>query len=236
MPRLALILRGLGFRQGGYGSRTHGSTDSYQEQIAACKSHVELCQKIEQQGYRVDIFLDTYSTKYNTELLELYKPYITQYRFHQTPMPHQQHMIHDCVSLFNNSHALYDRFLLLRFDVLVKPEFIQAYDPSMDKVVFLCICWWKDRKTESGKPRINDTIHHIPQRLFPILSIFGSVFCEHHFLHHIPLEYGKDYDLLTKAYYDSNTEHDKNPYCRIVGRPESEIWHSPQKQFPEDFD
>lgn len=235
MPRIAIVLRGLGFRKGGYGSRSIGSQDSYQEQMDACRSHIALCRAIEAKGYKVDILLDTYSTQYNQEVIEIYQPYITQYKFHKQTLPHQQHMIHDCVSMFQGCHGLYDCVLFLRFDILLKSEFINVYNPSIDKVMFLCICWWKDRKTHLGNPRNVDAIHHIPRRLYPVLATFANIFCEHNFLDHIPLKLGEDYDVMTKKYYDANSESDLNPYFKIVGRPESTIWHSPDKLFPEDY-
>ena len=81
--RFLIVIRGEGFRFGESGGSKNGADESYAEQEEACKTHMELVKKIESQGYKVDILLNTYHTKFDDKLQELYGSNLKESHFHK---------------------------------------------------------------------------------------------------------------------------------------------------------
>jgi len=229
----ALLLRGEAFRKGSQGTRAIGAEDVYEAQMAACETHMELVRAIEGQGYKVDVYIDTYSTQYDNQLQAAYGPHLKDARFHKTRFGTQTMLLKDAVEMVSGSPTL----LILRQDMFLKPAFIELYDPGAPQIQFFSICAHGWHKTPKGNPRINDTVFHFPSTEFAKTEILYSdltLIGWHELLDNVPLQYGTDYTFMTNRYYDSDSEKDWNPYYRIVGRQESTEWRSEGKEFPRD--
>jgi hypothetical protein len=233
-PRpFALLLRGEAFRKGGQGTRAIGIEDVYDDQIAACKTHMDLVRAIEARGFTVEVYVDTYSSQYDNQLKAVYGSHLKDARFHTTRLGTQTMLLKDGVEMVSGDQTL----LILRLDMFLKPAFMELYDPSAPLIQFFSICAHGWHKTQQGNPRINDTVFHFPSTDIKRAAILYSNLAAngwHDLLDYEPLEYGKDYTLMTNQYYDSDSEKDRNPYYRIVGRQESPIWRSEGKEFPGD--
>ena len=238
--RIALILRGEAFRKGSQGNRNYGNAESYEEQKAACMSHIELIRKIESQGYGVDVFIDTYHTNYDEELRGWYGDALKEARFHPTVLESQQALIKDALDMVSQVQSNYDSILILRIDLLLKSEFIERYRANTPTVQFVGILWTRNYKTAKNNPRINDIIYHFPKAYYEKMPLLYDQRQEdwqgHDLLDIAGLEYEKDYSLITTKFHDSDSQKDYNPYYRIVNRPENSVWHDgPSKEFPRDF-
>lgn len=236
--RLVLLLRGEAFRKGGQGTRVIGAEDIYDEQMAACKTHIDLIKSIESKGYAVEVFIDTYSTQYDRELKEVYgtESYVKDARFHTTRLGSQSLLLKDGVEMIGDALSGADALLILRLDMYLKPPFMELYDPAAPLIQFFSICAHEWRKTPRGNPRVNEVMFHFSAETFSKIPMLyaQSVVSWHDLLDVESLVYGTDYSLLTTKYYDSDTGKDLNPYYRIVGRDESPLWRSEGKEFPRD--
>ena len=238
--RFALIIRGEAFRKGGQGNRDDGKSDTYDEQKAACKTHMDLVNKIVATGFLVDVYIDTYSTEYDNDIRSWYGPNLKDARFHKTKFNSQRSLIKDGLEMINEKEA-YDALMIVRIDLYLKPAFIEKYDPTTSTVQFPFILWTLNSKTAKGNPMVSDTIFHFPKahydKLYGLYS--GNTWGDntnHAFLDHVPLEYGKEYSLLTTHFHDSDSAKDFNPFYKMVGRPENPVWYDGnQKEFPRDF-
>ena len=237
--RFILLLRGEAFRKGGQNSRTIGLEDAYEEQMAACETHMELIRAVEAQGYTVEVYIDTYSTQYDKELRAAYGSYVKDARFHATRFGTQSLLIKDAANMLAGNMLADNRpdaLLILRLDMYLKPPFMELYRPDVQTIQFFSICARGWNKTPNGNPRINDILFHFPKRSLDRLSMLYSknVPMWHELLDYVPLEYGSDYSLMTTKYYDSDSAKDFNPYYRLVGREENPVTRSEGKEFPRD--
>lgn len=239
--RFALIIRGEAFRKGGQLNRDDGKIESYDEQKGACDTHMALVNKIISAGYNVDIYIDTYHTDFDNDLTSWYGEYVSDKRFHTTKFDSQRTLIKDALDMLKGKMDTYDALMILRVDLYLKPQFIEEYDPNTDTVEFPFVLWTLNVKTPGGNPMVSDTIFHFPKKHFDKLHglYTGDAWgggSNHAFLDVVPLEYEKDYSLLTTNFHDSDSAKDFNPYYKIIGRPENPKWHDGSgKVFPRDF-
>lgn len=236
----ALIIRGEAFRKGNQNNRDDGKAESYDEQKEACATHMALVRRIESLGYKVDIYIDSYHTQYDNELLEWYGSNVKDSRFHTTKFASQRMLIKDSLDMLKDSLDTYDALMILRTDLFLKERFINEYNPDTQTVQFPFIMWTLNIRTPDGNPMVTDTIFHFPRAHYDKLyglyegKSWGNT--NHAFLDVVPLEYEKDYSLMTKHFHDSDSAKDFNPYYRMIGRPESTKWHDGEaKEFPRDF-
>ena len=232
--KFAFIVRGEGFRRGGQDSRNHGSDASYDEQKAASKTHMDLVKKIESKGYAVDIFLDTYHTKFDDEMKSWYGVHLKKSMFHPIHLESQNKLIEDSVKMVRSMNINYDVIYIMRTDLYLKELYINTYNPDTPTVQFVSIVWKQQDKTPKGNPRINGVIFHFPKRFFDKIDrLFNGDL--HNYLDDFPLQYEKEYSLLTDDFHDSNSAKDFNPYYKMTGRGENPRWHSEGKKFPRNF-
>lgn len=232
---IAIILRGESFRVGSMYNRNIGTDESYEEQMSASTTHNTLAEKIESLGYNVDIYIDTYSTKYDNDLLSIYASRVKGYKFHKSHLESQAALLKDSIELLEESLNNYDAILIVRLDLFLKDKYINDYNPDIKTIQFFSITWYNSYKTPNGNPRINDTIFHYPKQYYDRLQYLYTIDNLHNLLDIDPAIYDIDYTLLTTKYYDSDSEKDFNPYYKMVGRKENTVWHSEGKEFPRDF-
>ena len=68
-----VVFLGETFRMGGQGTRSIGSDESYSEQIKASKSHISFIEDLkERKCCSADVYISTYNTKFNSDLLNIY--------------------------------------------------------------------------------------------------------------------------------------------------------------------
>lgn len=235
---LALIIRGEGFRKGHQNNRDDGKSESYNEQKEACATHMALVRRIESLGYKVDIYIDSYNTQYDNDLLEWYGAHVKDSRFHTTKFASQNMLIKDSLDMLKDTLDTYDALLILRMDLFLKERFINEYNPDTPTVQFPFNTWTIMKRTPGGNPRVADTIFHFPKEHYDKLHGLydGETNGNHAFLDGVPLQYEKEFSYMTKHFHDSDSAKDFNPYYRIIGRPESTKWHDGEgKEFPRDF-
>ena len=225
--RFLVIIRGEGFRLGTSGERRNGVEDSYTEQEEACRKHMELVKKIESQGYTVDILLNTYHTKFDEKLKEIYGSNLKEAHFHKEKFENQAVQFRNTLEMFEKLNTQYDTILIMRLDMVFKQKLIDDYNPSVDTLQFLSLVWvFGDiHRTPNNKTLVHDMFIHIPFKYyyrFKDVVYNYKTFDEHKnlhlFLEYAPMNYGKEYTVLSKDFYDANTDHEKNPYYSIVGR------------------
>jgi hypothetical protein len=199
-----------------------------------------LVRHIESLGYKVDVYIDSYHTQYDNELLEWYGGHVKDSRFHTTKFASQRMLIKDSLDMLKDTLDTYDTLMILRIDLFLKERFINEYNPDTPTVQFPFIMWTLNIRTPDGNPMVTDTIFHFPKKYYDKLyglyegRSWGDN--NHAFLDIVPLEYEKEYSLMTKHFHDSDSAKDFNPYYRMIGRPESTKWHDGEaKEFPRDF-
>ena len=238
---MAIILRGESFRKGSQDSRNVGSNESYEEQKEACATHIKLAEKIESLGYNVDFYIDTYSTKYDSDLLGFYGSRVKASKFHPSHLESQEALIKNSIDLLEGFRDTYEALLILRLDLFLKDQYINEYNPGVQTIQFLSPLWLLNSKTPKGNPRINDMIFHYPRYYYDKLYILYSDSSKengmrmHDVIDYTDIVYGKNYTFLSNNFYDSDSQKDLNPYYRIIGRPENTVWHDKGKEFPKDF-
>jgi hypothetical protein len=238
--QFALIIRGEAFRKGHQLNRNDGQAESYDEQKEACATHMALVRRIESFGYKVDIYIDSYHTQFDKDLIEWYGDHVKDSQFHTTKFASQRMLIKDSLDMLKDSLDTYDALLILRTDLFLKERFINEYNPDTQTVQFPFIMWTLNIRTPDGNPMVTDTIFHFPRahydKLYGLYDGKSWGDTNHALLDVIPLEYEKEYSLMTKHFHDSDSAKDFNPYYRMIGRPESTKWHDGEaKEFPRDF-
>jgi hypothetical protein len=230
MEALIFII-GEAFRTGGQGTRVRGLPESYHEQMNACNTHIKFLDHLKNKfNCILSVHISTYGTKYNDELLGIYKPYLIGYKIYDDTIgltPLFKHAIMD------NKHYLrkYDFVFYFRIDLFLKDHFfMDVFNPRWNTIRFPSICW-KQGSIHNGKPRVNDMMLFIPKPFFDHIDNI-SLCHDAWYLFSNDLNIKEsDMDVMIHTYHDSDTEKDWNPLYHIVNRPESTIWHSENEIF-----
>jgi len=227
-----IIIIGESFRLGGQGTRVRGLTESYNPQINACNSHIRFINHIKLK-YKcdIDIYLSTYTTKYNNDLIEIYKENLVYYRFFNNVIGINE-LFKNCINNINND---YDFIFYFRVDLYLKEHFLEIFNPKWTTIRFPTICWKKD-SVYHNKPRVNDMMLYIPNRFHN--KINKMVICHeawYNFFHNLNIS-DNDMDVMINTYHDSDSQKDYNPLYYIVNRPESKIWNSEHEIFTKEKD
>jgi hypothetical protein len=236
--RMAIIIRGESFRIGSQGNRNIGSNESYEQQKVASATHNKLAEKIESLGYTVDIYIDSYSTKYDNDLLSFYGSRVKKYKFHTSHLESQQALIKDSINLLEDSLNNYEVLLIIRMDLFLKDQYINEYNPDVKTIQFISPLWIATGKTLKGNPRVNDVILHYPKDYYNKLDILYTNTHKNHMhdmLDNTDLIYYTNYSFLTNNFHDSDSQKDFNPYYKMISRLENSVWHDVGKKFPNDF-
>jgi len=233
MPICAFILRGESFRKGSQCTRSIGTPDSYDDQVLACTTQLQLIQLIESKGIEVHVYIYTYTTQYDSHLVAIFKNYIKQVIFLDSLLSSQSHLI--SFGLDQIEIEKYDMVSILRIDLVLKYDFFKLFDPFSNKIVFPSVTWYKDRFTPKGNPRINDIFYFFPKSKYSILyQAKDKLEFYHTFIDNVDIQ-PDDYTFMTDLYIDSDSEKDFSILTRISNRPECTIFHSPDKKFKDDF-
>jgi len=202
---------------------------------------MQLIKKIESAGYAVDVYINTYNTKFNKDLESWYGGYLKKSRFHEKLLESQAQVWEDSIQLVNSQGIHYDAMFMIRLDVIYKPKFIQEYNPNTQTIQFLNIVTAGPiiLKSVKGHPLLNDASIHFPKIMYnKIPTLFTGLPDRNsaHFLLDInPLQLHTEYSLLTNDIFDANSIVELNNYYKITGRAESDKVINGGRIYPRDF-
>ena len=221
---------GEAFRFGSQNTKIRGIEQSYEEQIKASKSHVQLIKKIEEkyQLEKSDVVINSYNTQYNEDLLKIYNEFLINCTFNISLIG-LNNLFHNCIHDIQNSE-IYDFVFYIRIDLFLKDLFFEIIDINQDKILFPSICWFKDCMYKSY-PRINDMMIFIPKQYYSKIQYINVYHDAWYKLVKCGNMKNEDLDLIINTFHDSDSEKDYNPLYYIVNRDESTTWHSPGKIF-----
>jgi hypothetical protein len=215
-----LLITGEAFREGMQGSRTRDTDASFQPQKMASESHVDFCNYIkEKYGVKIDIFINTYDTKYEKELKSWYPN--CKYKSNKTLLGPK--LVQNAVNEIDKD---YDFIFLLRPDIFIKPYFYSVFNPKWKTIHFFSQNYTRWKCGMSGPyPLVNSTFQFIPKKYIQVCTniVFDHDAWQHyHEIFHIPQS---KMDFMVNTYHDADSYKDYNPYYRYVGRPECTVWH-----------
>lgn len=220
-----ILLYGECFRLGGQGNRNRDTMESYSEQIKAAETHINLIKELEKKQVKTDIYISSYITKFENDLLNIYKDFIKGHQFHKNLLG-QQALIASGIQLIED-YQKYEFILVIRIDLFLKDKFMEILNPQWDKILWPSICFKPYHKCEED-PRVNDMMVFIPRRYYKYLNIICNTF--HHnswydIIHNSDLKY-EDLDTMINTFHDSDSAKDFNPLYYIVNRPQCQIQHT----------
>ncbi len=216
-----LLLIGESFRTGEQGTRIRGQSSSYDQQIDACKSHLEFMNQFSNIKWKTIVF--TYKTKYDDDLRKIYSPHHAVFLDH--PIGYNP--------LFELSKKYvkdlkYNFILVSRIDLKFKPEFSNVFNPRWRTIHYPCICWKRGHISRKIYPRVVDTMVFIPKRynlsLITLSHDSWADLCERGFTY-------SDIDVMIPTYHDSDSSKDYNPLYTIVNRHVTNDWDTPNELF-----
>lgn len=230
MSKSLLILFGESFRLGGQNTRNRGSEKSYNEQMNAAKSHMKLITILKQKQVEVDVSINSYTTKYDDELTNIYKEVLYDKIFY-LKLQGQNRLIHNCMKRITNLMD-YDFVLCMRIDICLKDKFTEIFNPYSDKILFPSICFEPHHKI-GNHPRINDMMLYVPKKYIGFFKEKG-IELSHRSWFELVERHKFDYcelDTMLNTYHDSDSAKDYNPIYYIVNRPESKTHRTSKKIF-----
>ena len=217
------ILIGEPFRSGEQGTRIRGDKGAYQEQIDACKSHIEFMNHYSSIKWKVLIF--TYTTPFDESIRNLYKPYHSS--FLNDPIGY------DALFEFSKQHLIrnqikYDFIFVSRIDLKFKSEFKKIFNHKWNTIRYPFVCWKKDSTCKTYYPRVSDTMVYIPKKYnlsyITLNHDSWAELCERGLVY-------TDIDVMINTYHDSDSSKDINPLYVIVNRNKTKKWDSPNEIF-----
>jgi hypothetical protein len=228
-PKMLIVLAGEAFRHGHQGSRTRDVPDSFEPQRRASLSHMELARALKERwGMGCDIILSTYKTNHEADIVGWYGANLVASSFRSG-----SHWLGGLVqdALGGADLESYESVFVCRVDLELKKHFMEVFNPKWDRIMFPSMCWVSGAYLTAGPdvwvPRISDTMVFAPKRLA------NQMAKSFHLCHEAWLHYKNDgvpedgMGLMIDTFHDSDSAKDYNPLYRMVGRPESRRWHSP---------
>lgn len=217
MARGLILVVGESFRTGGQLSRIRGEPRSRPDQLTALASHVRFFDHLTRTyGLDLDVTVTSYTTPYQSDILNAYTRYLRRSTFLKEPIGLQGLV---SSALREVDVAPYTFVLCLRIDLMLKDAFIALFNPFWQEIRFPSVCFKKDNwhLCAGGIPRVSDMMLFVPQRYLSFLT--GSLLCHEGWLilHTHPVVVS----TMLDTYHDSDSEKDWNPLYRIVNRPEA---------------
>jgi hypothetical protein len=224
-----LVIIGEAFRLGGQGTHVRDVSESLDEQVMACDSHIKFANEFD-----LDIQTFIYETKYVDILRKTYKDRLVSY----TSLPELLGWDDLFVHTLKNIKQDYDYFLIVRVDLFLKPYFTEIFQKFKgDKdILFPSICFTLDNKhiTKSGTPRVSDIMLYFHKIFYEKLVNMGESPCNHEGWNSLA-KVGIIPGTMVETLHDSDSFKDYNPMYRIVNRPESKTWYSQDLIFSRNF-
>lgn len=233
-----LVLLGEAFRGGGQHCRSIGSTHSFDGQMAAAKSHLVFIKHLEDTySCNINVYIGTYTTKYNNDLIEKYKQYIIGTDIYEGRIGFNNLLINSKKKIDNINS--YDFVLIMRIDLYLKPHFNTIFDPTWQSIRFPTILW---SPLPCGNPKTNDMMIFIPSKYYKYIEKItfrrGSNIASAIQGHFIWSDLVKttdltksDLDAMIETFHDSDSKKEYNPLYYIVNREICKIHKNPGYRF-----
>lgn len=232
--RILMLLAGESFRDGGQHNRARGTENSFDPQRKASFSHMKMMDYVSSKyNVEFDVFVTSYKTKYEKNLLEWYKNRLVGSSFKENPAG-----LENIIREVLNNECLdgYDSILVSRIDLEYKEYLSGIFDPHWNKIMLTSVCWlFSGPHYQSAymagaphwAPRISDTIQFIPKKFMDRAK--KTFFMSHeawanYKAHGFSQE---DMGFMLDTYHDSDSAKDYNPLYKMASRRESAKWHSP---------
>jgi len=229
-----LLLFGESFREGGEGTRLRDTEASFEPQKIASESHVQFCQHIKNKyDITMDILINTYDTKYENELKSWYQDYDLKYMSNKELIGFK--LVQDAVDSIDTNQ--YDFIFITRMDILIKPYFLDIFNPEWNKIYFAfqeTTGWdkcgfWPD-SSESLEPILSPIFEFIPKKYFKVLN---KVDVEHYAWRNYKNEFGlkdDEMDFMIDTHHATSSDLGYNPMYKMVSRPETKYWYDKDKK------
>ena len=225
-----IIIIGESFRLGEQGTRVRGVPVSFDPQINACNTHIKFLDNLKNKfDCDSSVYISTYNTQYNGNLLNVYNKYLKGHIIYDEPIGLTKLFKNSINNNKDNLHN-YNFVFYFRIDLFLKDHFIDTFNPNWNNIMFPTICWKRD-SIYNGKPRVNDMMLYVPNKFFDHLE--NMPICHESwyiFYNNLNID-DNDMDVMINTYHDSDSQKDLNPLYYIVNRPESTIWHSENEIF-----
>jgi hypothetical protein len=225
-----ILLYGECFRLGGQENRNRDTDESYNEQIKAAISHINLIEEFQKKQVEIDVYISSYKTKFENDLLDIYKGYNKGCNFYENLMG-QNSLISLGIEKIENKHE-YEFILIMRIDLFLKDKFIEIFNPKWDKILWPSICF-KPHHIICGAPRVNDMMVFILCKYFPYFKKICNTYSHdswYYLIKDTDLKY-EDLDTMVKTFHDSDSAKDFNPLYYVVNRQECKIQHTVGEYF-----
>jgi hypothetical protein len=215
MARGLILVIGESFRTGGQASRIRGQPSSRPDQLTALSSHVRFFDHLTRTyDLSLDVAVASYTTPYQSDILNAYHRYLRRALFLETPIGLQPLA---SAALCDLDVSPYTFVLYLRIDIMLKDAFFALFNPFWQEVRYPSVCFKKDNlHLCEGLPRVGDMIVFVPQKYMSFLS--GSLVSHEGWL--ILSEHPVEVATMVDTYHDSDSAKDWNPLYRVVNRPE----------------
>ena len=238
---IAVCFIGESFRFGGQTSREVNSSSAYTEQMKAIESHVMFVNNLCNKDHTVSLFLHTYSTRFDEDMLNAYKNK-TICGLRDYKLLSYQNLETDSINchlkrsiqiltthgLLDTSTSDLDLAMFIRIDLYLKPYFLIKVNPEqIDKITYPSICFIQNNcQLSYDKPRVNDMMIFVPKKYF--YFIYSLNLDHDSWLRNVRHSGLQDNDMtcLLNTYHDSDSAKDWNPLYYIVNRTIFPTWYS----------
>jgi len=244
--KILFVIVGGSFRFGGQGTCNIGNPESYDEQIKACKNHIDFLKHIQNKyNVKVDISISTYDTNYRDDLINIYKNYLVDTNIKEYNTPDDLIGLNGLWHLSVNKDYInnYDSIFYFRIDAFLKDKLFDIFDINYNTIMIPCLSWKINPNTgnighryPNGHPHINDMMLFVPKKYFNIISIINLghgtwvelVGGKGGYIEHPTniLTYD-DFNCILDTYHDTNTQTDWNPLYYMINREQckEDDWH-----------
>jgi len=225
------ILLGECFREAMPLIRTRDTEYGFIYQKQSSDSHIKLIDKLSNNGYKIDIAINTYITKYKEDLLSWYGDKVIYSNF--TSENYGRNIVFDFSNVVNQSikNVLnnvnidkYDFIFICRNDLLLKDPLIDIFNPDVKSITYPNIM------SLSSTPCISDTFCIIPKKYFYPFNnwkglkengqyILNPDSMRDLFLNGLSID---DIDFVSNKLYIANTYQSWNPLYKINCRDEAD--------------
>lgn len=234
-----IVLVGESFRLGGQNSRNIGSDESFHGQMEASHSHLEFVNAIKSKfGMSSDILLNTYTTKFDAQLVKKYSENdlgggALRTNFNPSQMGRQEIFNQSCELVADKLHDV-EFVQFIRVDLILKRTLMDLFYPDCDRVLWPSACFFGWHKHD-GCPRVSDTMLYVPKKHFSLIEN-KEIWFGHEGWSRLKHKIGsQNQGLLLGTLHDSDSAKDWNPIYWISGRPRNQIWASCNYRIDEDL-
>ncbi len=218
------ILLGDCFREGKNASRHKDTQYGYDKQNEASISHNNLINKLNKSNYFVDIAINTYNTKYQTELISWYKNVVYQkftnedYGYFRNAVDKSLQNVINAINI-----SIYNFIFICRLDLLLKNKLVEIFNPKWSCIIYPFAVYMEKENNSLIFPFVTDTMCFIPSKYFEKLKSYTSYLLHHHCWKDL-INNGlilDDLDVMINTIHNPNTDTEINPLYKINCRQES---------------